>query len=884
MNLLWIRSLLFKSPLRIWGTAAGIALAVALYASLAAFIGHSAARMTVRAAQAVPIDWQVQLLPAAQPAQVAANIRKAVAVTALHAVYYANTAGFVATTGGTTQTTGPGKAIAFDAGYRHAFPQEVHLLTGSLTGAVVAQQTAANLHVKPGDTITVQRVGLPPVKVRIGGVVTLPDRDALFQGVGLPKGAKPQAPPDNVLILPAAQWHALFDAQAKQRPDAAWLQYHVKVDLSRLPADPLKAYTAISGAAHNLEARVAGKALVADNLGTRLNAVRADAAYAQVLFLFLGVPGILLATALTLGVTSTHAARRRTEQALLRVRGASTRQLLALAASEALVTGVAGAVLGVAFAALFARGFIGALPQGAALALALGGALVLALILALLAIWVPAWAQARQSSVAEAGRGIGRRGAFAWERYYPDLLLLVASGLFLWQSASGGYQLVLAPEGVAATAIDYKAFIAPALFWAGSILLSLRLARLSLSRRNRLLHAALRPLGGALAPAILATLARQSRRLAVGVALLALAVAFAVSTAVFNTTYNGQARVDAQLTNGADVTVFGTGAAPAGAHLGALAALPGVQAAVPMQHRYAYVGADLQDMYGIQANRLLRATSLSDAYFPGSTAAQTLARLRATPNGVLVSQETVNNYQLALGDTLRLRLLDARTHQYHTIPFKFIGIVREFPTAPRDSFLVANAAYIAKTTHNSGAEYALIKTAAPPAQVAAEARRLLAGVAGVQVKDLGQVAHIIGSSLTALDLRGLTRLELFYALLTAAAASGLLLALGLFERRKVFATLDALGARPRQLAAFIWSEGLIVLVGGVVLGTAAGLAVAWMLVKLLTGVFDPPPQTLSLPWGYLSLLLAGVVAASVAALWLATRRMSRVPVATLREL
>lgn len=883
MNLLWIRSLLLKSPLRIWGTAAGIALAVALYASLAAFIGHSASRMTVRAAQAVPIDWQVQLLPGAQAARIAADIHKAVAVQALHKVYYADTAGFVATTGATTQTTGPGKAIAFAAGYLRTFPQEVRLLTGSLSGAVVAQQTAANLHVKLGDTITVKRVGLAPVKVRISGVVTLPDRDALFQGVGLPKGAKPQAPPDNVLILPAARWHALFDAQAKVRPDAAWLQYHVKLDLGKLPTDPLKAYTAISRAAHNLEARVAGKALVADNLGTRLNAVRADAAYAQVLFLFLGAPGILLAAALTLGVTSTHAARRRREQALLRVRGASSRQLLGLAAGEALLTGVAGALLGLAFAALFAQTFIGALPQGGALALATGGAFVLALTLALVAIWVPAWTQARQHSVAETGRDIGRRGAFAWERYFPDLLLLVAGGLFLWQSASGGYQLVLAPEGVAATAIDYKAFIAPALFWAGSILLSLRLARLSVSRRNRLLHTALRPLGGALTPAILATLGRQSRRLAVGTALLALAVAFAVSTAVFNTTYKGQARVDAQLTNGADVTVFGTGAQPAGAHLGALAALPGVQAAVPMQHRYAYVGSDLQDMYGIQADRLLRATHLADAYFPGSTAAQTLARLRATPNGVLVSQETVNNYQLALGNTLRLRLLDARDHQYHTIPFKFIGIVREFPTAPRDSFLVANAAYIAKTTHDPAAEYVLLKTPTPP-QVAAAARHLLAGVPGVQVKDLNQVAHLIGSSLTSLDLHGLTRLELFYALLTAAAASGLLLALGLFERRRVFVTLDALGATPRQLAAFIWSEGLIVLAGGLVLGSTAGLGVAWILVKLLTGVFDPPPQTLSLPAGYLALLLAGVIASSVAALWLATRRMSRVPVATLREL
>lgn len=40
-----------------------------------------------------------------------------------------------------------------------------------------------------------------------------------------------------------------------------------------------------------------------------------------------------------------------------------------------------------------------------------------------------------------------------------------------------------------------------------------------------------------------------------GVVLVAIAFSFAVSTAVFNTTYNAQSRVDAELTNGADVQV-----------------------------------------------------------------------------------------------------------------------------------------------------------------------------------------------------------------------------------------------------------------------------------------------------------------------------------------
>jgi putative ABC transport system permease protein len=39
-----------------------------------------------------------------------------------------------------------------------------------------------------------------------------------------------------------------------------------------------------------------------------------------------------------------------------------------------------------------------------------------------------------------------------------------------------------------------------------------------------------------------------------------------------------------------------------------------------------------------------------------------------------------------------------------------------------------------------------------------------------------------------------------------------------------------------------------------------------MLVKLLTGVFDPPPEALSVPWLYLGLVLSLMVASVIAAI------------------
>lgn len=865
MYLLWVRGILARRFLRVAGSTAGVALAVMLLAVVGLFLVNAGNSMTARAISAVPIDWQVQVIPGADPDLVGKALSDAAGVKTVHRVRYADVAGFEAQTGGTTQTTGPGQVIAFDNGYLKAFPAEVRPLAGNANGVLIAQQTAANLHVGPGDTISIKRIGLPSADVKVAGVIDLPDADSLFQAVGLPAQAAPQAPPDNVLILPPQDWQQLFDAQQKLRPDTARLQLHVQLAHATLPPDPVSAYNFVTGAQKNFEAKVAGQALVANNLGARLDAVRQDALYASVLFLFLGLPGIALAVVLTFAVTSSGAARRRIEQALLRVRGATTGKIMSLSATEAAIAALGGTAIGIAGTVLFGILVPGMLETSSVSVPTLVFVVGVGLLLGFAAFLWPAWRDARWITVSSARHAVVRAGTPLWQRLWLDMVLLAAAGLFFWQSASTGYQIVLAPEGVAATAVDYKAFIAPALLWLGAALLTIRLSASIISRNGVMLRGIVRPVSGPLASIVSAALSRQARRLTIGIAMTALAISFATSTAIFNTTYNAQARVDAELTNGADVTVFGTSDRPAGKHLGLLATSPEAAAAEPMQHRFAYVGADLQDLYGIDPLRIERATNLSDAYFSGGSAAAILHRLASTPDGVLVSEETVHDFQLQQGDTINLRLMNAGDHQYHPVRFKFIGVAREFPTAPKDSFLVANAAYVARMTGSDASEYVLMRAKGDPVALARQVSSAVAQDPSLKVSNISQAKHLIGSSLTAVDLSGLTTIELGFSVVMAAAAAGLMLALGFVERRRNFAILSAVGAKPRQLAAFLWSEGLLIVVGGIMFGLASGLMTAWMLVKLLTGVFDPPPEALSIPWTYLVVVLGLVIASVVVA-------------------
>ena len=230
------------------------------------------------------------------------------------------------------------------------FPGEIRQLLGE-GNALLAQQTAANLQAQPGSVVMIRRAGLPDAQVTVDAVVDLPLTDSLFQAVGAPPGSGPQAPPDNVLLLPLDEWHSLFDPVAATAPDAQHVQLHVTLPHD-LPSEPSAAFTNVQRLARNYETRLAGAATIGDNLSARLDAARSDALFAEVLFFFLGFPGVVLAAVLTIVLISSSRSRRRREQALLRLRGASVGKIVGLAALEPAVTGIAGGVLGVPLASV----------------------------------------------------------------------------------------------------------------------------------------------------------------------------------------------------------------------------------------------------------------------------------------------------------------------------------------------------------------------------------------------------------------------------------------------------------------------------------------------------------------------------------------------------
>jgi putative ABC transport system permease protein len=307
-----------------------------------------------------------------------------------------------------------------------------------------------------------------------------------------------------------------------------------------------------------------------------------------------------------------------------------------------------------------------------------------------------------------------------------------------------------------------------------------------------------------------------------------------------------------------------------------------VTAVQPLVHRFAYVGPDLQDLFGINPRTIGSAAALQNSFVPGSTIPATLAAMANTRDGVLLSAETIRDYQLRVGDKIRLRL-PVRSSGYQSVTFHVVGQISEFPTAPKDSFIVANADYVGQATGNHAVATYLVASSDPP-RTASNLQKSLGPGWHLQDITSARATVVTASGLAATDLSALAHLELAFAMAFAFACAGLAVGIGIAERRRSLVVLAALGATARQRASFLVSEGGTLLAAGVVGGIVIGIALGYLLVAILRGIFDPPPDGLAVPWAFVASLVLAVVAVGALILAVVGRLAARASPSQLRDL
>jgi putative ABC transport system permease protein len=889
---------LARSPGKTLTRVLVLAASVALLGGMLLFVGNSLRTMSGSAVRSVPLHWQGPVSSYAQDRRVAAGVARQQGVLQASPAATAPFASAAHKATGSVTSAGHGSILAVPGNYLDHI-RTFRVLQGSLQpgGVVLDQQMAATLKARVGDTVSfAPRAGAAAQRYKVTGVALITAPDEVFQPLNPQLGPAPAQPPANAAIMeigtfakkfaPALRTITPANPGSNLQPGAQnGVQWQVQAQLDPAPlshGSPRAALRRADQTRNQVERSLPGQVQFVDNLSDQLNSAAGDALYAETLYIMLALPGALVALGLAYLAALGSVDRDRRDISLLRARGARRRDLLALAGVESLllglVAGLLGAGVGLAAVQLLVSGGAQLTPVRAVTTVAI--CVLVAAAGALAARLGASWSSLR-ATVAEGRRETQRERKPLWQKLYLDLIALAVSGLIYWLTARTGFSAVVNPDSNPTLSLSVYMFFAPALLWIGATLLLVRL-------RGRTIGWAARRAAGERASTMRGFLAvsasRRGSAINRGLVVVGLLLAFGVNLGIFSATYDHQAKVDAQLTLGADVVATAAPNRVASSNLaGQIGSVPGVKSTTALDHSYAYVGPDLQDTYGIDPATFTKATSLRDSYFLGGSAKQMMSRLASTRDGILVSKETISDFSLNTGDLLKLRVLDQKSGRFRVVPFHVVGIVQEFPSAPKDSFMVTNLNYLQAADHSGGPNVVFAKTGGNATTVAQRVAAVTKAD-GAKVDNIDQQTAKTVSSITTVDLTGISHIEEAFVIVLAAGAMALFVALAILERRREFATMASVGAPLSRIGSFVWSEAVIVLSAAMVLAAGLGWLLSKMLVAMLQHVFDPPPDALAIPWGFLAGLGGAVLVATALATALAARELRALPLGqVLRE-
>ncbi len=872
-----------RAPRRLVLEAIGVAFPVAMLAATLMFVDAAVQSMTPIALDRVQVE--MRAVAKSLDADMPTVAQKLAAVPGVTLVEPFAATNVVVDPGTGAQVTA--RLFAVDPSYLENHPW-IHVESGGLTQGVLLDQSIRGAPGFDGATsVTLDLPGDAPslaLKLPVGGTVDLRSAATWFsipygdvQGdiVTVPRSVVVDFATFQKMVLPILQsWSATgglpqFDPGSDELPRAS-LEAHISVDHAAYPADPGQA-AVWTGQLQRILGRQAGVPIVvADNAAEALVASQDDATNAKILFLLLGIPGVLVAGALGLAGASTLVEAHRREEALLRLRGATSSQIVRLAVAHAALAGLIGSLLGLLAAVAAASVVVGrpvwqSVPaEGVELSVGLA---VLAGALTTTVRVIRLRRAARQTDVIAERRTLERGWAPIWRRARRDFLAVgVGVAILVINFVGGGLQQ--SPIEGTSLALSFYVLLAPIAIWIGATLLFIRgvLAILGyLARPTRPIRswrgAAVRWLG------------RRPARTAVSLALSSLAVAFATLVLAFAATYQTAKAVDAQATIGADLRLT-----PGDPRFVLPALGHGVAAVSPVKLVPARVETDRKTILALDLASYPGAASVSPRMIDGSG----IDALAADPNGVLIDSEIATSFDLKPGDMIPLTIFPDDFENASDIELRVVGVFSSFPPTSAAAELVASAAALPRANTVPVNFYlARVDGTQPPSAVAHS-------LSGGPLADRFGVATALPPTergLTALNLVGLSELESIGASLVAAVGVAVLGAFLILERRREFAILHTVGADTRQILTGPVLEGMVAVVGSIAIGIPVGLGLGTIAVRVLGLFFTLSPPLLTVPVPELVGLVLFMVTASTVALGGAVLAVNRVRAATvLREL
>ncbi len=755
------------------------------------------------------------------------------------------------------------RVFAFDQRYAEHYPS-IRVTAGSFApdAVLLSAEASRTLAATLGATIELQLPGDGAVlSLPVSGVTDLSRAKPLFSSRKSHKFEDFLYVPNAVVVTPTTFEEVIIPAfQAANAVRGSVIrsepvrELDVLVDRSGLPADPAGALNLTKSIALSIEAVAPGQDHLIDNISNTLEVARDDAAVGKRMFLFLGLPAALLAAVLAAYAASIHADAQRREQATLRQHGAHGRVLLRALVVKAVVLASAGALVGTAL------GYLSVLVildrdtlDEAAFSQLLGSALIAVVVGVLttgLALYLPGRSALARDVVSER-REIAVQRAPAWRRLRLDIVLLVMAlaGQIIAQRAGAFDAPVTSVTTGGTVSLPSVLLVAPMIVWFAGVVLAGRGVEAVTSR----LPIRTGGFGTVVAGTLLRSLRRRPRELVNGIVGVGLVIAFGTSLALFAATYETAKADDARFTVGSDLRITPSPVSPDPHPSGFTANLQvaGVSTVTPVVFELdnsVLIGQydqDRRDLAAIDAEGFARVATLSDSFFADQSAASALAALASEPNGVLVDTRTTDQLSVQPGDDVDV-LLALGTDNQITQTLHVVGVFERFPGFPQGVHMVMNLAFYQESTGLADVDFFLARTTDRGhigLSRAVEALRSGPGAREPLNIDSTETTNDRDqSSLTALNVNGLLRLDSLYTLLMTAAAVAIFVFGLTLQRRREYVILRAQGARTREVRLLILAESALVAIGGLVAGVVVGGGMAYMFVQILRPLFVLDPN------------------------------------------
>jgi putative ABC transport system permease protein len=386
---------------------------------------------------------------------------------------------------------------------------------------------------------------------------------------------------------------------------------------------------------------------------------------------------------------------------------------------------------------------------------------------------------------------------------------------------------------------------------------------------------------------VLLSVVRRPQALASGVIALSLTAAFGVSLMTFVHTYQAEKLADARFVVGGDVRVTpGTGSTTPANFADQLRVAGVSQVTAMQQSSSVVVGTEKRTLVGVDPAVFASVAHLDSGFFVDTTPQRAVDALMRDPNAVLIDQELARTFNVQTGDDVHVQV-PSQAGVPVPLTLHAVGMFTNFPGFPQGVDMVGSLGTFQAASGSATPSTYLLRTDGSDAANTAVVSALRAGPGRSTTLLIDSTTTAINreqSTLAALNLDGLGRLEIAFTVLMSALGIGIFVFGLLLQRRKEHVTLRALGLRGRSLRTLVLGEAGLAAVISLLVGTGIGLLMALMSVQILQSVFTIPPRSIAVPLAELGLLAGATLLLSVLASVVAASMLRRAPlVELLRE-